>query len=37
MRADFNLVIPSVPSVADVSEEVDLEIEFTARSAEAGA
>ena len=37
MRADFNLVIPSVPSVADVSEEVDLEIEFSARSAEAGA
>jgi polyisoprenoid-binding protein YceI len=31
MRGDYNLVIPSVPSVANVSEEVDLEIEFTAR------
>ena len=37
MRGDYNLVIPSVPSVADVSEEVDLEIEFTARAVGDGA
>jgi len=37
MRADYNLIIPSVPSVANVSEEVDLEIEFTARAVDAGA
>lgn len=29
-RADYNLVIPEVPSVAGVSEEVRLEIDFTA-------
>jgi polyisoprenoid-binding protein YceI len=34
MRGDYNLVIPNVPSVADVSEEVDLEIDFTARAVE---
>lgn len=34
MRADYNLVIPNVPSVADVSEEVDLEIDFVARAVE---
>lgn len=37
MRGDYDLVIPSVPSVANVSEEVDLEIDFTARAADAGA
>ncbi|MEZ4709382.1 MAG: YceI family protein [Caldilineaceae bacterium] len=31
-RADYNLTIPSVPSVANVAEEVPLEIEFTARA-----
>jgi polyisoprenoid-binding protein YceI len=30
MRADFDLQIPSVPSVADVSEEVLLEFDFVA-------
>jgi polyisoprenoid-binding protein YceI len=30
MRADFDLQIPSVPSVADVSEEVVLEFDFVA-------
>lgn len=30
MRADFGLQIPSVPSVADVSEEVVLEFDFVA-------
>ncbi len=29
-RADYNLVIPSVPSVADVSEEVRVELDFVA-------
>ncbi len=29
-RADYNLVIPSVPSVADVSEAVQLQIDFVA-------
>lgn len=37
MRSDYNLIIPSVPSVANVSEEVDLEIEFTARAVASGA
>jgi polyisoprenoid-binding protein YceI len=31
-RADYNLVIPSVPGVADVSEEVRLEIDFVAQA-----
>jgi polyisoprenoid-binding protein YceI len=35
MRSDYNLIIPSVPSVANVSEEVDLVIDFTARPADA--
>ncbi len=30
MRGDYDLTIPSVPSVANVAEEVPLEIEFTA-------
>ncbi len=30
MRRNYNLTIPSVPSVANVGEEVELEIEFTA-------
>ena len=30
LRADFDLQIPSVPSVADVSEEVQLEFDFVA-------
>ncbi|NJN44118.1 MAG: YceI family protein [Anaerolineae bacterium] len=30
LRSDYNLVIPSVPSVANVSEEVLLEIDFVA-------
>ncbi|MEZ4679413.1 MAG: YceI family protein [Caldilineaceae bacterium] len=30
MRSDYNLTIPNVPSVANVGEEVPLEIEFTA-------
>jgi polyisoprenoid-binding protein YceI len=29
-RADFGLVIPSVPGVADVTEDVELELDFTA-------
>jgi polyisoprenoid-binding protein YceI len=29
-RADYDLVIPSVPSVADVSEEVRVELDFVA-------
>ena len=29
-RADYNLAIPSVPSVADVSEEVRVELDFVA-------
>ena len=32
-RADYNLVIPSVPSVADVSEDVQLQIDFVATAA----
>jgi polyisoprenoid-binding protein YceI len=32
-RGDFNLEIPSVPSVADVDEEVRLEIDFVATAA----
>jgi len=32
-RADYNLVIPSVPSVADVSEAVQLQIDFVATAA----
>lgn len=31
-RADYNLVIPSVPSVADVEEEVELYIDFVANA-----
>jgi polyisoprenoid-binding protein YceI len=34
-RSQFNLVIPSVPSVANVSEEVSLAIQFVALRAEA--
>jgi hypothetical protein len=34
LRENYQLTIPSVPSVANVSEEVKLEIEFTARSAQ---
>jgi len=30
LRSDFDLVIPSVPSVAGVSNEVSLAIEFVA-------
>jgi hypothetical protein len=30
LRSTFNLQIPSVPSVADVTDEVALELEFTA-------
>jgi polyisoprenoid-binding protein YceI len=33
LRSDFGLTIPSVPNVADVSEEVILEFEFTAVAA----
>jgi len=32
-RADYNLVIPSVPSVANVSEDVQLQIDFVATAA----
>lgn len=31
-RADYNLVIPNVPNVANVEEEVELYIEFTANA-----
>ncbi len=31
-RADYNLIIPSVPSVADVEEEVELTIDFVANA-----
>ena len=31
-RADFELTIPSVPSVTDVSEEIGLALDFTARA-----
>jgi hypothetical protein len=30
-RGDFNLVIPNVPSIANVEEEVGLYIDFVAR------
>ena len=30
LRADYNLRIPNVPSVANVGEEVPLELDFTA-------
>lgn len=33
-RADFNLNIPSVPNVANVEEEVELEIDFVATAVE---
>lgn len=33
MRSDYDLQIPSVPNVANVSEEVKLEIEFEAQAA----
>jgi polyisoprenoid-binding protein YceI len=36
-RADYNLVIPSVPSVANVSEDVQLQIAFVATAAGGGA
>jgi polyisoprenoid-binding protein YceI len=36
-RSDYNLVIPSVPSVANVSEDVQLELDFVATAASAGA
>ena len=36
-RADYNLVIPSVPSVADVSEAVQLQIDFVAAATGGGA
>jgi polyisoprenoid-binding protein YceI len=36
MRADFDLVIPSVEDVADVEEAVLLEIEFVATAVDAG-
>ncbi|UCC54227.1 MAG: YceI family protein [Anaerolineaceae bacterium] len=32
LRSDFDLQIPSVPGVANVSDEIKLEIEFTAES-----
>ena len=34
LRSDFDLQIPSVPGVANVSNEVELEIEFIAESSE---
>ncbi len=34
-RADYNLIIPSVPGVANVSEEVRLELDFVANAVEA--
>jgi polyisoprenoid-binding protein YceI len=33
-RADYNLTIPSVPNVADVAEEVGLEIDFVATASQ---
>lgn len=36
-RTDFNLQIPSVPTVANVSDEVKLEIDFVAPEVSAGA
>ena len=32
LRSDFNLQIPSVPSVADVTDEVQLELQFAAKA-----
>ena len=32
LRGDYNLVIPNVPSVANVTDEVDLALEFVARA-----
>ncbi|CAN5864424.1 hypothetical protein BH10CHL1_BH10CHL1_43720 [soil metagenome] len=32
LRSDFNLNIPNVPSVADVTEEVQLELQFVAKA-----
>jgi polyisoprenoid-binding protein YceI len=32
-RGDYNLTIPSVPNVANVGEEVTLEIDFVAEAA----
>ena len=37
LRSDYDLQIPSVPGVADVSNEVRLEIEFVAQAAEESA
>ena len=34
LRSDFDLNIPSVPNVANVSDEVRLEIEFVALAAD---
>lgn len=34
-RADFNLTIPEVPSVANVADEVTLKLDFTARAVSA--
>lgn len=34
LRADYNLIIPSVPNVANVTEEVQLEIDFVANAVE---
>ena len=34
LRGDFGLTIPSVPSVANVTDEVDLSLEFVARAGE---
>jgi polyisoprenoid-binding protein YceI len=31
-RGDYNLIIPSVPNVADVEEEVELYIDFVANA-----
>jgi polyisoprenoid-binding protein YceI len=35
-RGDFNLIIPNVPMVANVSEAVQLQIDFVAQPAESG-
>lgn len=37
LRSDYGLEIPSVPGVADVSDEVGLEIEFIAQAVDPGA
>ncbi|MFO7323469.1 MAG: YceI family protein [Chloroflexota bacterium] len=37
LRSDYGLEIPRVPGVADVSNEVDLEIEFIAQAVDPGA